>query len=903
MSQKASRIQADFEAQARVRKTAVQRNIDLYIETLHSISGFYAAGEHVDRKGFHVFTRRALSHFKDIQALEWAPRVLNAGRNHFEQLARRDGFSNFLITEQSKNRSVKARVRAEYFPISFVEPYKGNETAMGNDLASSPARLDAINRACRTGDVVATGRTTLIKQNGWEKGFLILLPIYRNGAPHNTIEQRQKNLSGFVVGVFRFRDLVGDSLRGMTGQGIDMSLYDESAPKDERLLFTESLSKKSDHTGRGLGPQYSDHITVGQRRWLVEFDSTSEYIAAMKPKSPWIAFICGLFLTAAVSAYVYITLKRAREIELLNQRLADANKDLGNENTERRRAENELRQNEQFLEAVFEGIQDGISVLNTDMTIARINHAAKWLYYGTGAAVGKKCYELVHQRTTPCDNCPAVAALELGTIQSTVVPLSNEDRKDGWMEFVAFPLFDDFHKVRGVISYMRDITEKKLFEERMEHLAHHDVLTNLPNRRRFSDSLEQDLRKSKQRKKPLAVLFIDIDRFKVINDTLGHNTGDLLLRHISEALQAATRQTDTVARMGGDEFTVVLSDVTSKDEVGTVAQRILKCIARPITLSGHELFVTASIGVSVFPSDGKNVEELIKNADTAMYKAKEEGRDNFQFYSKEFDTMTVDRMKLQNCLRKAIDQGEMMVHYQPQLNMRTNRIEGVEALIRWFNPEMGLIMPDKFIPLAEESGFIADITRFVMETACAQSESWKNAGFPEIKVAVNVSGKDIQRGDLADIVTEVLQKTGLPPHLLELEITESALVTKPDVVADMVMKLKQIGTRVSIDDFGTRYASLSTIKQFPVDCIKIDRLFVRHVTTDSNDAAIVDAIISMAHNMGLDVVAEGIETLSQFQFLQNLKCDRMQGYLLSRPVPPDELTPLLKEKTIGLRAS
>jgi len=556
-----------------------------------------------------------------------------------------------------------------------------------------------------------------------------------------------------------------------------------------------------------------------------------------------------------------------------------------------------LRMNDDFMETVLEGIQDGICVLDPDMTVTKINHAAKWLYYGSGSMTGKKCFETVHKRTSPCENCPAAAALRTGTIQSSVIPMPREDEEAGWIEFVAFPMLDENRRVRGVVAYMRDITEKRLHEERMEHLSQHDALTSLPNRLRFGDKLESIIRNARQKRTPLAVVSIDIDRFKVINDTLGHGIGDLLLRDIAERLQKIARPEDVIARVGGDEFMLILGRITCREEIAGVAQDILTSIGRPVCIDGHELFVTASLGIGIFPGDGKNAEELVKNADTAMHKAKEEGRDNFQFYCKNFDSMTIDRMRMQSNLLRAIEQGELEVHYQPRIDMCTNEIEGVEALVRWRNPAMGVLMPDKFIPLAEEIGLVRDITLHVLEKACAQAQSLKEAGYPTVRVAVNVSSQDIQRGDLADKVDTILTTTGLSPQQLELEIAEGSLLNKPEIVSTMIAKLKRLGVKIAIDNFGTRYASLDTLKEFPVDCVKIDRLFVRHVTTDANDAAIVGAIISMAHSMGLKVVAEGIETVSQFEFLQALKCDSIQGYLISRPVPSEELIHLLGENT------
>jgi len=446
----------------------------------------------------------------------------------------------------------------------------------------------------------------------------------------------------------------------------------------------------------------------------------------------------------------------------------------------------------------------------------------------------------------------------------------------------------------GMVCVVRDITERTYAEEQIKHLAYHDALTNLPNRLLFKDRLTVALSHANREGSSLAVLFLDLDRFKVINDSLGHNIGDQLLQAVAARLQTCVRESDTVARLGGDEFTVLLPHLHRSDDAVPVAQKIIEAIRHPFHIEGREFFSTTSIGISLFPEDGTDAETLIKNADTAMYQAKEVGRDNYQLFNAHVNAKALQRIALEHGLRKALTNDEMAVHYQPIFDMRSGRITGMEALLRWTHPDLGAIPPATFIPLAEATGVMIPIGTFALREACRQAKEWHDAGFQSLSLAVNLSVTQLQQVDLVERVAEILEESGLPPRMLELEITESSAMHSPEQSVRTLFELKKLGLRISLDDFGTGHSSLSYLKRFPIDTLKIDQSFVHDITTDPDTAAIVTAIIAMAHSLRLKVIAEGVEFTEQANFLRFHGCDQMQGFLITPPVPASEFLQLVR---------
>jgi diguanylate cyclase (GGDEF)-like protein/PAS domain S-box-containing protein len=449
-------------------------------------------------------------------------------------------------------------------------------------------------------------------------------------------------------------------------------------------------------------------------------------------------------------------------------------------------------------------------------------------------------------------------------------------------------------QVSHYFSIFTDITERKHAEERIHYLAYYDSLTDLPNRSLFYKLVDQALIEAKRNRLHGAILFVDLNRFKPINDTLGHGVGDRLLKQIGERLRGAVRNEDVVARLGGDEFVVALFDIARREHAAIVAQKLLNALEPPCWVDEHELQVGAAIGISIYPRDGFDTESLLRMADIAMYRAKQSGQDGYAFYSHEMNQRALDRLKIETGLRHGIEHDELLLHYQPKVDIATGSIVGAEALVRWRHPERGMVPPGEFIPVAEESGLVIRLSAWVLEAALRQARAWHAGGLPPIKVAVNLSARDFSPS-LAERVEALLASHGVPPDWLELEITEGMLTHSSDEVIAMMDKLSTLGVTLALDDFGTGYSSLSYLKRFPIDTLKIDQSFVRGIPDDGNDCAIAGAIVSMAQRLGHRVIAEGVETVDQLTFLRGLGCQEIQGYLFSPPVPAEKLEAMVRD--------
>ena len=466
-------------------------------------------------------------------------------------------------------------------------------------------------------------------------------------------------------------------------------------------------------------------------------------------------------------------------------------------------------------------------------------------------------------------------------------------------------VFDDQMKALSIVGTAQDITDRKQYEREIHRLAYFDSLTGLPNRVLFKDRIAQALVHATRYHTTLATLFLDLDRFKVINDTLGHNIGDLLLKSVADRLTESVRHSDSVsrpvdkeenysfARLGGDEFTVLLTNLRDVQDAGRVARRIVESLAQPFSIEGREIFVTVSVGIAIFPGDGDSVDALLKNADSAMYHAKEQGRNNFQFYSGSLNAAANERLILEGELRHAIEREEFVVYYQPQIDLRTSSIVGAEALVRWQHPRQGLLPPAEFLPAAMDTGLIRTIDEWVLRTACRQNQAWQERGLMPVRMAFNVSHSLFHCNSLLSVVEEALSQTGLAPACLELELTESIAMRNVDASIIMLTALKTMGVQLSIDDFGTGYSSLSYLQRLPINMVKIDQSFIQEILTPARPVPIVRAIIAMAHSLGLSVLAEGVEQEVQRQILLEQGCDQAQGYLFGRPMPADEFAKLL----------
>jgi len=567
--------------------------------------------------------------------------------------------------------------------------------------------------------------------------------------------------------------------------------------------------------------------------------------------------------------------------------------------SERIAAEEALRESEERFR--------GLTGLSTDMYWEQDDQFRFTSMSGTGSErlntltlqpiMGKKRWEQNYINMTADQWAEHIALLEAHKpFRDMELCRVDESGRKIWISIAGEPVFDAAGAFTGYRGVGKDITERKENEEHIQFLANHDALTSLPNRGMFSEVLNLAIQNARRYDRNFAVLFIDLDRFKNINDTLGHEAGDRLLQEMGARLTQTVRASDVVARLGGDEFVVLVQEVSEAKQVEAVARKVLSTLVKPMVIQRQECRVTASIGICMFPSEAQDEHALMKNADIAMYRAKEDGKNNYKFYSEEMNVHSFERLALETSLRRGLERSEFVLHYQAKLDLHTGKINGVEALVRWQHPDLGMVPPAQFIPLAEETGLIVPLGKWVLHTACAQNVAWLREGLPPLHMAVNLSARQFADEDLVKDIAAALESTGLQPELLELELTESMVIQNTERAGRVLAEIKKMGVRLAIDDFGVGYSSLTHLKRFPIDTLKVDRSFIRDLPQNTEDKALTEAIIAMGKSLNLTVVAEGVETLEQQTFLHDHNCDEMQGFFFSKPIPGDEFAELLRQR-------
>ena len=564
--------------------------------------------------------------------------------------------------------------------------------------------------------------------------------------------------------------------------------------------------------------------------------------------------------------------------------------------TSRKETEQGLREAERRYRGLFDNALEGIFRTTTDGRYQSANPALAKIYGFSSPEelmaelkyIGTQLYVDPERRTE---------FMRIITARGSVSGFESQVyRRNGdiiWISENARAVYDEEQRLTGYEGSVEEVTERRLYQSRIEQQANYDALTGLANRSLLQDRLSQAILTAATFNTRLAVAFIDLDRFKFINDSLGHHVGDALLRIMAERFRACVAERDTVARLGGDEFVLLLNSQESADQVRVVLERMLAQVSEPWTTEQGEFQVTCSIGVALYPEDGTDAQTLLKHADSAMYRAKDSGRNNFQFFTQELNALMTERLEMETKLRRALERNQFCLHYQPRIDLATGRVVGAEALIRWNIPGEGLVLPGRFISLAEDTGLISPIGTWVLQEACAQNRAWQDAGLPPTVVSVNVSARQFRTANFVRIVADTLAATGLAPGYLEIELTESVMHDAPQLVS-MLGELKKLGVHIAIDDFGTGYSSLNSLKRFPVDRLKIDRSFVEHIATDSDDAAIVRTIIALGHNLGLKVLAEGVETIEQLGFLRRHGCEEVQGFYFNRPMSATQFPEVLR---------
>jgi len=568
----------------------------------------------------------------------------------------------------------------------------------------------------------------------------------------------------------------------------------------------------------------------------------------------------------------------------------------------RKEAEEALRISENNLKSITSTLGEGVFVLDSDMRLTFLNpEGERLLGWTQEELLGKKMHLMIHYQRPdgtyyPEDECPINETVKFGKTYRTEEDLFIRKGGDSFpVAYVTTPIIRN-GEVKGSVTVFRDISELKRTEQVIHQLSYHDALTGLPNRLLFNNSLKVALDYACRNEQMLAVMLLDLDRFKNVNDSLGHSFGDILLQEVAQRIKNVLGERDIVSRLGGDEFTILLPDISHPQDAGRTASKISEELVKPFYIAGAEIYISASMGISLYPFDGNNPLMLLRNADIAMYRAKEQGRNSYQYFTPDMKTSALKQIELENHLRRALERKEFVVYYQPQFDISTGTVVGMEALIRWNRKGKGIISPDVFIPLAEETGMIISIGEWVLRQACKQNKEWQDAGFPPLRVSVNLSARQFLQRDLVKNVKKILEETGLEAKYLELEITESVAMKNETHVIDTLHRLKDLGIEISFDDFGTGYSSLNYLKKYPIHTLKIDRSFIKDIPANHEDAAIATSIIAIAKSLNMEVIAEGVETENQKNFLLKSGCKIMQGYLFGKPMEAKEITKLFTEK-------
>jgi len=792
-----------------------------------------------------------------VQFMGWLMPVAAGERAAFETWGRREVSPTFAIRERSAPEAgpplVRAGARDNYYPLTFVEPGAARDS-VGLDFLSDPARRATLQRALLSGQPTASVPLQFLHGRPGD-GLLLLQTISSSQEPPAS--------TGALLIALRFEVCLKQALQRVDFPYFLVRLQDNGA--DAPLHTLQDTLRRA--------PQADDfqrQLRFGGRRYALTLAPSPDYLLQQRGWQSWTMLSCGLLLSGLLGTLMMLISGERDRIE-----------------AEVRDSTSRLRQREARLQAILNKAADAIFTVDSHGLLMSANAAAGRLF----GYAPEKMSALPLNRLIAVGVGDAAGLDAAGLLRMIACGVTHEYELPGWRsDGSEFPLAMSVSEVELpdehlFVVILHDLTEQQQAQERIHHLAHHDTLTGLSNRLSLNLRLEQLLAQTRRANGTAAVLFIDLDHFKKINDTHGHQTGDLLLVAVAQRLKELLREVDTIARLGGDEFIVVTDGSVTPDEVSSIAVRIVAALTAPYHLQGKTVHSGASVGVAMFPTDGEDGSTLMRHADTAMYAAKAQGRGNFQFFSAAMNSATHERLLLENRLWLALEQNEFELYLQPQIALDTQRIIGAEALLRWHHPELGMVGPDRFIPIAEESGLILPLGDWVLARAAALLRSWRAPGLAHLRLAVNLSARQCHGPGLLPHLDRLLQDHGLDPALLELEITESAAMQDPERSRTLLNELRARGIKVAIDDFGTGYSSLSYLKLFEIDRIKIDRGFVKDIESDPNDAVIVAATIALAHSLGLEVIAEGVETAAQRDFLRAKQCDEAQGYLYARPMP------------------
>ncbi|MDR3428193.1 EAL domain-containing protein [Silvimonas sp.] len=889
----------DFQQQADARITAIQRGLDDSVQLLAGLNQLFVTFDSVSREQFHTFSAPLLAHYSYIQAFNFHRMLSQAERPTYEaQLRQR--FPGFSVTVLQNGRPVPSAIRPSYYIVDYIEPMQGNEAAFGLDVSPNPVITETLQRAVPTGLAESTALLRLAQGQG-SHGFLVLMPVYRHGASLVDAAARQRAFLGDTAVVFRteglFRALLGSNGFLKDSARIDISIYSGDRADERNLAFRDGNEPPAIRPDTLL-PVWltfarTDAATydfnAAGRPWHVVVSAASAPFLSSHIASV-LTLVAGVLFSLLAALYLQRLALRSRHVQQLVEtrtaELRQSNELLIEDIAERRRMAKLLEDREREFRHLAENSPDVI--VRYDRTCHRVYANAAYT-----ALVGMPLDKVLNK--TPIQifafNDPVTyqlclkRVLETGKADSIEISFGDAEKT---LQIRLSPEFDGEGNVVSALAVGRDVTELLAYRQKIHSLAFYDVLTGLPNRALFNDRISQALAGARRDGLQVGVMMLDLDRFKTINDTLGHSAGDELLCETARRLVHCVRATDTVARLGGDEFIIVLPGIHDEMDLGHIAGNLLASLVVPVTLEGRELVVSASIGIALYPDDGEQAETLVKYADGALYDAKARGRNNFQFYSQDMTKRDSERLHLEADLRRGLVRGELQVHYQPKIDLGSGKIVGAEALLRWHHPERGWVAPDSFISIAEDTGLILAIGELVLRDACETACIWNKSGQKDWHIAVNLSPRQVQTSDIVATVRNVLSQTGCEPRWLELEMTEGLLLKDSDTTQVALEAIYAMGVNIAIDDFGTGYSALSYLTRFPIATLKIDSSFINNILRDPGSAVLVQSIIAMAHGMGMKVVAEGVEEPEQASWLTRAGCDMGQGYHWGKAVPASE---------------
>ena len=867
-------LYSDFQVQVDDSSRRITQRMLDYEQVLAGVRGLFAASTEVERSEFRAFVA-ALNiekNFPGVQSVGWVKMMTHAEKAAHIAEMQREGFSDYTILPSGD--------RALYAVVIYVEPFFGRNTrAFGQDHYAEPVRRATIDQARDLGAVRISGKVKLAQETDRrvQAGFQMAMPVYKSGRPPATLAERRAQFLGLVGSSFRMDDL----MRGILGtypldNDVDIEIYDGKNISESSLMHnTDDVVQGNRPEGAGF--QIIRRLNVAGHEWTLAAHSLPGFAARIDDTKSHVIAGAGIATGALLGLLAWL-LVRGRASAL--------------------KAALEISASEAKLRSIVDTAMDAVIQMNAEGNITGWSGQAATMFGWTREeAVGRPLHSLIIPFQYRAPHLQGMSHFH----KTGEAPILNKPietralRRDGSEFHVELTI--SMLRLEGeseFCAFISDITQKKEADALIRHQANYDPLTKLPNRHMFHVHLKQELLNAQRSRLTLALMFIDLDRFKEVNDTLGHNVGDQLLAEVAQRLSDSVRKSDIVARLGGDEFTIILSQLTDATQVEIVAQNILRHLAEPFTLNNETAYVSASIGITLYPEDSDDVEQLLMNADQAMYVAKRKGRNRFSYFTPSLKAEAQQRLKLINEIRVALAEKQFAVYFHPIIDIKTGKIVKAEALLRWQHPQLGMADEMHIIPLAEETGLIVEIGDWVFREAARWASRWKTLVPDGLQIGVNMSPVQFQAEDgHVEKWLDYLRELGLSGKHIAIEITEGVLLHVDSAISEILLKFRDAGVEISIDDFGTGYSALSYLKKFDIDYLKIDLSFIRDLETDPNDRALSEAIIMIAHKLGLKVIAEGVETEGQLKLLAAADCDYAQGYLYTKPIPPEEFEALL----------